>query len=94
MLTNTKSLSFANGDFLVDLDNPDFTVRASKDLADGDWMTATIKGWKYLRKDEEMLVTKIFVNASGQFVRGMNPRQEMVDLEPQDLIYMVRDRAT
>ena len=93
MTTNTKSISFANGDFLVDLENPDFTVRAPQRLDDGDWKTASVKGWRYLLKDEEMVVTKTFVNAYGLFVSGKNPRGEQVDLEPRHLVYVERDHV-
>lgn len=88
MQVKTRTLTFANGDFLVDLENPSFVVRAPKDLADGDWKTAMIHGWTYLHKDEQMEVDKIFVNAYGLFVSGVNPRRKRVDLNPRDVIYV------
>lgn len=67
------------------MDKTGFKVRATEDLADGDFKTSAIHGTRKLFKGEEMVVDEIFVNAFGLQVKGYNPRGQSINLEPRDL---------
>ena len=89
-----RGVTFANGYYLIDENNIDFKVRAAKDTQHGDWKTTSIHGLRTLFAGEEMAVEKSFANYEGFWLSGKNPRGQHVDLAPEDLIYVERDRPS